>query len=900
MTKMIYYIAILIFGGLGNSYFLNSRYAIDLVPFYKYCKSNLTNHNSLIRFRIKPILSYCLTLIRPFCIVIIISFSAPIYSQDQHNELNDSINKPDIYEQFIRKLNTDRKIKKLVRSKVKTTSEFTEINKYYFDIFYKINYNGISAYLNGIDSDSTIIKLTDFITNNEKELLYRKSDVFTDNKHYLAANIFIPSEITTSQTSQSFCDNLDFSKQNFSNWNTYCATTSGAIGELRNINSYTPPNLCNGRLQHSFVFSGNDPIINSIPRTFPGGNNISVLLGDGQGIGANASVIKRTFLVTQENSKLIYRYAVVLEDPNHPNNDQPFFRTRLIKPDGSYDACAEYLSFAGDGMPGWNSRTISRKTYSYRNWTTVLVPLSDYIGQYITIEIAVADCHQRGHFGYAYLTFDGCSTEESIQLICQNGNYKLRAPDGGVSYSWADGQTTQEISINQPGNYSCTILPFGAAPSCSLTYSYNYQPIQFSVANSSAICIPSSEQITGTITGGIQPYLLNYSVNGGVNNQINIYDTNFSIPIDPNLRNLVDYSITISQNRNTISCMVPVNRSINLIYVPAPTGNVSQTFCNSATISDINVNGTQIEWYSSPTGGSPLSYTTNLVTNTTYYASQTVSGCTSPIRLAVAVIIISVPTPSGASNKQFCNRALISDLTLDNTGVIEWYLTPTGGIAQDKNTILSNNTTYYASQKLNGCESSVRLPVLVSVVNVPNLNGTAVQKFCVETSPTVKNLLVVGGSPQWFTAISNGDLVNESQPLQDKITYFATIIDKASGCESPQRIAVTPELIKCELLVFNAVKRNASTMNDRLYIDDISYFPNNSIQIFNRYGRLVWETKEYNNTTNAFKGKANVSVLFQKEEQLPAGTYFYILNYFNFIDGKQKEKNGYLQLFNGN
>jgi len=32
-----------------------------------------------------------------------------------------------------------------------------------------------------------------------------------------------------------------------------------------------------------------------------------------------------------------------------------------------------------------------------------------------------------------------------------------------------------------------------------LTYSYNYQPIQFSVANSSAICLPSSEQITGTI-----------------------------------------------------------------------------------------------------------------------------------------------------------------------------------------------------------------------------------------------------------------------------------------------------------------------------------------------------------------------------------------------------------------
>jgi hypothetical protein len=87
-------------------------------------------------------------------------------------------------------------------------------------------------------------------------------------------------------------------------------------------------------------------------------------------------------------------------------------------------------------------------------------------------------------------------------------------------------------------------------------------------------------------------------------------------------------------------------------------------------------------------------------------------------------------------------------------------------------------------------------------------------------------------------------------------------------------------------------------MSDRLYIDDISYFPNNSIQIFNRYGRLVWETKGYNNATNAFKGNSNVSVFFQKDENLPDGTYFYILNYFNFIDQIQREKKGYLQLFN--
>jgi hypothetical protein len=834
-----------------------------------------------------------------FLTLLLFIISLATLSQEQERHLHDSINQPDIYEKFINKLNTEKKLKKLLRAKIKSTSEFTAINKYYFGIFYKTNYENILSYVNGVNTEETLLNLTLFINNNEKELLYRKKDVFKDNKQYLSANVFVPLEITTLQTTSSFCDNLDFSKQNFSNWNTFCATTSGVIGELRNINPYSPPNLCNSRLQHTFATSGNDPIITSIPKTFPGGNNISVLLGDGQNVGGRASIIKRTFFVTQENSKLIYRYAVVLQDPNHRDNDQPFFRTRLIKPDGNYDACAEYLSFAGDGMPGWNSRNVSGRTYSYRDWTTVLVPLSDYIGQTITIEIAVADCNLGGHFGYAYLTFDGCSTEESIQLICQNGNYKLKAPDGGLSYLWANGQTTQEISVDQAGTYSCTVLPFGATTNCSLTYTYNYQPITFSVVNPSLVCLPSTERITGAITGGIKPFLINYSVNGGISNQISVIDTTFSIPIDPSLRNLVDYSVVVTQNSNTLSCAVPVNRTINLIQVPTPSGNSSQTFCNSATISDLSVNGTEIKWYLSDTGGIPLAKDTQLVTNTTYYASQTINGCDSHTRFAVLVNITAVPTPTAQANQQFCNNALVSDLNA-SAALVKWYLTPSSGIPLDTNTVLSHNTTYYAGQTLNGCESPTRFPVLVSVVKVPNLNGSALQNFCVETKPTIKNLIVAGGTPEWFTTITNGNPLNESQVLQDKTTYYATIVDKPSGCESPQRLAVTPSILKCDLIVFNALKRNASTLSDRMFIDDISYFPNNSIQIFNRYGRLVWETKEYNNTTNAFKGKANVPALFQKEENLPDGTYFYILKYFNFIDQTQKEKNGFLQLFNGN
>ena len=80
--------------------------------------------------------------------------------------------------------------------------------------------------------------------------------------------------------------------------------------------------------------------------------------------------------------------------------------------------------------------------------------------------------------------------------------------------------------------------------------------------------------------------------------------------------------------------------------VNAPTGNASQTFCSTvnATIASIQVTGTGIQWYASNTGGSVLATTTPLVTGTTYYATQTISGCESPSYLAVTVTITVAST----------------------------------------------------------------------------------------------------------------------------------------------------------------------------------------------------------------------------------------------------------------
>jgi hypothetical protein len=84
--------------------------------------------------------------------------------------------------------------------------------------------------------------------------------------------------------------------------------------------------------------------------------------------------------------------------------------------------------------------------------------------------------------------------------------------------------------------------------------------------------------------------------------------------------------------------------TITLVPVtPPPTGNSPQTVCAGATLNQLQVTGSSIQWYANASGGIALSNATPLVNGATYYASQTISGQESQTRLAVTVNVISAP-----------------------------------------------------------------------------------------------------------------------------------------------------------------------------------------------------------------------------------------------------------------
>ncbi len=297
------------------------------------------------------------------------------------------------------------------------------------------------------------------------------------------------------------------------------------------------------------------------------------------------------------------------------------------------------------------------------------------------------------------------------------------------------------------------------------------------------------------------------------------------------------------------------------------------------------------------TGETTSSINPKPLVTTTYWVDATTNGST--CRKSITITVKNTPAPTGAAKQQFCNDSTIAALAVNGTAV-KWYASATGTTALNNITALVNGTTYFATQTIDGCESSNRFQTTVSILKIPTPKGDGIQKFCLEENPVISNLIATGNSIIWFDALTNGMIIDNATLIQDNTTYFATTLDAATGCESLQRLAVKVDLFKCDITTYNLITINGNSLNDQLTFEDISYFPDNSVKIYNRYGKLVWETTGYDNTNNAFKGKANVSSVYMKDSFLPAGTYFYILVYNNTYTGKQTELTGYLQIDNAN
>ncbi|MBZ4042155.1 gliding motility-associated C-terminal domain-containing protein [Flavobacterium hibisci] len=204
--------------------------------------------------------------------------------------------------------------------------------------------------------------------------------------------------------------------------------------------------------------------------------------------------------------------------------------------------------------------------------------------------------------------------------------------------------------------------------------------------------------------------------------------------------------------------------------------------------------------------------------------------------------------------------------------------TATVTITQPENVILNLN-----SDACNADSSPLNLANLLP----EGISRTGIWTDTSGTNALQGNILTVFGLPLGSYTFEY-KTTNEDCPRSISLNLLVNDDCKVLACEN--------------VVVHNAFSPNGDGINDFFKIDNIdetTCYPENTVEIYNRWGILVFETTNYNNTTNAFDGTSRGRTTIKQSEGLPTGTYFYIINYKS-LDGnnalQSNRKDGFLYL----
>ena len=251
------------------------------------------------------------------------------------------------------------------------------------------------------------------------------------------------------------CANSNFSQGNWNGWspcwgNWYCTfnpmDTMHCCGVWQALTCVHPEFYPTG---HKLIPAPGylDPQTGfQLKNVYPG-ESYSARLGDSLTADFWES-LKYVLTVSSDDYLLVYRYAVVLQDPGHTGCNQPGFFIAITDQNGAIidSTCGYYEVFAKQGLPGWHTYGTGNNKVIWRDWTTVGMNLSQYVGQTVTIKFTSRDCSQAGHYGYAY--FNAYCNALQVQVaLCEGQDSATLTAPAGFEYLWSTGDTTYSITV---------------------------------------------------------------------------------------------------------------------------------------------------------------------------------------------------------------------------------------------------------------------------------------------------------------------------------------------------------------------------------------------------------------------------------------------------------------------
>ena len=187
-----------------------------------------------------------------------------------------------------------------------------------------------------------------------------------------------------------------------------------------------------------------------------------------------------------------------------------------------------------------------------------------------------------------------------------------------------------------------------------------------------------------------------------------------------------------------------------------------------------------------------------------------------------------------------------------------------------------------------GCDSTININLSV-IANplAPNTSGD--MEYCINEQPDPLEVSGSSGSYTWYADTELLEILSNNAQYTPEvnsgnINYYVTTTE--NGCESPAQI-ITIEFQACSIIIPSAFTPNGDEINDFWEINDIDLiYPNNIVQVFNRWGNKIYESKKGSYEQMPWNGEINGT-------PLPLATYYYIINY---NDQSIKSSNGIVSI----
>lgn len=454
--------------------------------------------------------------------------------------------------------------------------------------------------------------------------------------------------------------------------------------------------------------------------------------------------------------------------------------------------------------------------------------------------------------------------------FCVGESLVLQASTGNL-VNWSNGlQNFDEILVTESGSYSA-VFSGANCPAYSDTIVVTVIPapeIQILTQGSTTICDGNC-----------------LTLNSSETSNITWTSPNGTTSTDPTLQACVGgwYFLSRAENGCTgvDSILITVAPSVT---APVITLDGSSVLCDgqtTATLTSSYAIGNQ--WF---LNGDPLAGETGSSIEVSVGGSYTVvvtspEGCSATSTPQGITVKPVVPIDITAADTVVCNDETVN-IQLSATGGFVSYLWDVTG--ETTSSIVAINTGIFTvtGTTEDGCVSNASIQIINNSPFELNLSSPVFfDDFNVSAQGANDgsiDLTVFGGSGTFTYDWSNGGTVSDLSGLAGGL--YTVIVTDEQGCSETDSINLKePTAIKLP----NGFTPNGDGFNDFYVIKGIQGYPGNKVNIFNRWGNLVFSTQDYQNNWDGVSNDGNL---------LPDGTYFIVVdlnkegtdNVENYID----------------